>query len=111
MAHAGLEFAQQEMSDAQREWLSELPKRTQFADDAYRLMHSHPDPNRLGSYVRPAQLPKMRPYLDDHLGIVLGHTHIQHKATVDTRLIINPGVSASSETAMSVLRTRFSYCR
>jgi len=33
----------------------------------------------------------MRPYLDDHVGIVLGHTHIQHKATIDGRLIVNPG--------------------
>ncbi|SDK18063.1 Calcineurin-like phosphoesterase superfamily domain-containing protein [Halovenus aranensis] len=33
----------------------------------------------------------MRPYLDDHDGIVLGHTHIQHKATIDGRLIVNPG--------------------
>jgi putative phosphoesterase len=91
MAHAGLEFAQQELSDGQREWLSELPERTEFADEAYRLVHSHPDPNRLGSYVRPAQFPEMRPYLDDHVGIVLGHTHIQHKVTIDGRLIVNPG--------------------
>ena len=54
IAHAGLEFAQHELSDAQREWLSELPERTEFADDAYRLVHSHPDPNQPGSYVRPA---------------------------------------------------------
>ncbi|SDK14157.1 Predicted phosphodiesterase [Halovenus aranensis] len=91
MAHAGLELAQQELSDAQREWLADLPERTEFADDAYRLAHSHPDPNQLGTYVRPAHFPKMRPYLDDHDGIVLGHTHIQHKATIDDRLIVNPG--------------------
>jgi len=91
MAHAGLELAQMELSDEQREWLAELPERTEFAKDAYRLVHSHPDPNRLGSYVRPAQFPKMRLYLDGHVGIVLGHTHIQHKATIDDRLIVNPG--------------------
>lgn len=33
----------------------------------------------------------MRSYLDDYTGIVLGHTHIQHKATIDGRLIVNPG--------------------
>ena len=91
MAHAGLKLAQQELTDSQRKCLSELPERTEFADDAYRLVHSHPDPTRLGSYVRPAQFSKMRPYLDDHVGIVLGHTHIQHKATIDGRLIVNPG--------------------
>lgn len=91
MAHAGLKLAQQELSEAQREWLAKLPNQTEFAADTYRLVHSHPDPTRLGSYVRPAQFPKMRPYLDAHAGIVLGHTHIQHKATIDDRLIVNPG--------------------
>jgi predicted phosphodiesterase len=33
----------------------------------------------------------MRPYLDDHDGIVLGHTHVQHEAVIDDRLIVNPG--------------------
>ncbi|AXG08499.1 metallophosphoesterase family protein [Haloplanus rubicundus] len=91
MAHAGLELAQKELTDEQREWLAELPLRMEFAEDAYRLVHSHPDPNRLGSYVRPAQFPKMRPYLDEYDGIVLGHTHVQHEATIDGRLIVNPG--------------------
>jgi len=91
MAHAGLELAREELSEAQREWLADLPQRTEFAEGAYRLVHSHPDPNKLGSYVRPAQFPKMRSYLDDYTGIVLGHTHIQHKATIDGRLIVNPG--------------------
>ena len=54
-------------------------------------MHSHPDPGRLGTYVRPAQFPKMRPHLDEYDGIVLGHTYIQHEATIDGRLIVNLG--------------------
>jgi len=91
MAHAGLELAQKELTDEQREWLAELPLRTEFVEGAYRVVHSHPDPNRLGSYVRPAQFPKMRPYLDEYDGIILGHTHVQHKATIDGRLIVNPG--------------------
>jgi len=91
MAHAGLELAQEELSDKQREWLADRPERAEFAGGAYRLVHSHPDPARLGSYVRPAQFPKMRSYLDDHAGLVLGHTHIQHEATIDGRLIVNPG--------------------
>lgn len=33
----------------------------------------------------------MRPYLDTNAGIVLGHTHIQHEATIDGRFIVNPG--------------------
>jgi hypothetical protein len=47
MAHAGLELAQQELTDEQREWLTELPLRTKFAEDAYQLVHSHPNPKYL----------------------------------------------------------------
>jgi len=59
MAHAGLELAQKERTSEQREWLAELPLRTEFVEGAYRVAHSHPDPNSLGSYVRPAQFSKM----------------------------------------------------
>ena len=58
-AHAGLELAQKELTDEQREWLTELPLWTEFVEGAYRVVHSHPDPNSLGSYVRPAQFSKM----------------------------------------------------
>lgn len=91
MARAGLEYAQTELSDAQIEWLQNLPPRATFADGTYRLVHSHPDPADRGTYVHPRDFPTMRPYLDDYDGIVLGHTHIQHKATIDDRLILNPG--------------------
>ena len=33
----------------------------------------------------------MRPFLDDYDGIFIGHTHIQHRARIDDRLIVNPG--------------------
>jgi predicted phosphodiesterase len=91
MARAGLEHAQEELADEQIEWLMTRPQRTEFVDGQYRLAHSHPDPDELGSYVRPAQFPDMRPYLDEHEGLVLGHTHIQHKTMIDNRLIVNPG--------------------
>ncbi|WP_092704906.1 metallophosphoesterase family protein [Halovenus aranensis] len=91
MAKAGLEHAQANLTAEQMEWLGSRPQRTEFADGNYRLVHSHPDPAELGTYVMPRHFPEMRPYLDDHDGIVLGHTHIQHKATIDGRLIVNPG--------------------
>lgn len=91
MAEAGLEHAKAELSDEQREWLAGLPPRTTIVDGRYRLVHSHPDPDRLGSYVRPREFTAMRPYLDEYDGLVLGHTHIQHQATVDGRLVVNPG--------------------
>jgi predicted phosphodiesterase len=91
MARAGLELAKEQLNDEQHRWLSELPPRTEFANGRYRLVHSHPDPEELGTYVRPRDFTRMRPYLDDHDGIVLGHTHVQHQAKVDDRLIVNPG--------------------
>jgi len=91
MAHAGLEHARSELDDDQRAWLAELPFRVDIAAGDYLLVHSHPDEERRGSYVRPRQFPEMRPYLDDYDGIVLGHTHVQHEATVDGRLVVNPG--------------------
>ncbi|ERH10525.1 MAG: phosphoesterase, MJ0936 family [halophilic archaeon J07HX64] len=91
MAMEGLRYAQSELDEKQREWLATRPKQTTIADGEYRLVHSHPDPDELGSYVRPRNFPEMRPHLDEHEGIVLGHTHIQHKAVVDDRLVVNPG--------------------
>ncbi len=91
MAMRGLEYAKRELSDEQREWLAELPPRTTIARGRVRLVHSHPDPDQLGRYVRPRAFPEMRPYLDDHDGLVLGHTHLQHRAKVDGKLIVNPG--------------------
>lgn len=91
MAKAGLEHARSELNDAQRRWLSELPFCVDIAESEYLLVHSHPDEQRRGSYVRPRQFPEMRPHLDDYDGLILGHTHIQHEATIDGRLVVNPG--------------------
>ncbi|MCD2201639.1 metallophosphatase family protein [Halobacterium sp. KA-4] len=89
MAYAGLEYAQSVLTDSQRQWLQDLPPTETFGGGDYLLVHSHPE-NR-GEYVYPRNFPDLRPQLDDYQGIVLGHTHIQHKATVDDRLIVNPG--------------------
>ncbi len=89
MAESGLRYAKQELSEEQRRWLRELPREATFGDDRYLLVHSHPD--RLGKYVYPSEFPDLRPYIDDYAGIVIGHTHVQHEARVDDRLIVNPG--------------------
>lgn len=91
MAHAGLELANERLTDEQRMWLADLPSRTTLFNDRFKLVHSHPDPDKLGNYVFPHEFPQMRPHLDDYDGIVLGHTHQQHKAIIDERLIVNPG--------------------
>jgi len=91
MAHAGLKYAEKELSGEQREWLRTLPERTDIAGGDYRLVHSHPDPDQLDTYVSPEEFEDLRPYLDEYEGLILGHTHIQHKSTIDDRLIVNPG--------------------
>lgn len=89
MAEAGLEYAKRELSEEQRRWLQGLPRTATFGDERYLLVHSHPV--SLGRYVYPQEFSELRPYLDDYDGLVLGHTHVQHQATVDDRLILNPG--------------------
>ena len=91
MAHAGLEHAAEELSEEQRGWLRTRPERADFADGGYRMVHSHPDPDRRDAYVYPDDFPDLRTHLDDYEGLVLGHTHIQHETTVDGRVIVNPG--------------------
>jgi predicted phosphodiesterase len=91
MAMRGLEYAKRELDDEARAWLADLPPRTTIARGRFRMAHSHPDPDQLGRYVQPRAFPKMRPYLDDYDGLVLGHTHVQHRAHVDGKLIVNPG--------------------
>jgi putative phosphoesterase len=89
MAEAGLEHANGKLSEEQLEWLAALPHTATFGDDRYLLVHSHPD--RRGEYVYPRQFPELRPYVDGYDGLVIGHTHVQHEARVDDRLILNPG--------------------
>lgn len=91
MAMRGLEYAKAELDAEQREWLAELPPRTTVGRGRIRLAHSHPDPEQLGRYVLPRAFPELRPYLDEYDGIVIGHTHVQHRAHVDGKLILNPG--------------------
>ena len=88
MAEAGLELANEELTLEQFEWLDDLPRRASVADE-YLLVHDHP--KHQDKYVHPHEFSNVRPYLDDYAGVILGHTHKQHMATVDDRLIVNPG--------------------
>ena len=89
MAQAGIRYAHEELSREDRNWLRSLPDRREI--DEFVLVHSHPDPEMLDTYVLPRDFPRMRPYLDEYTGILIGHTHIQHEAVIDDRLILNPG--------------------
>ena len=96
MAHHGLRIANDALSAGQKRWMRGLPERATVADDRLLLVHSHPDPERRGAYVRPDSFPEMPSVLRDvhdgaYDGVVLGHTHVQHAAKVDDRLVLNPG--------------------
>lgn len=87
-AYAGLQYAQSKTTAEQRTWLQQLPRSEVIADD-FLCVHDHPAIQ--DRYVMPSEFSTLRRYLDEHSGLALGHTHIQHEATVDKRLIVNPG--------------------
>lgn len=88
MAHDGAVYAQENLSPEQLDWLRELPEKADLSENTL-LVHSHPE--HTDKYVKPGAFPRMRPYLDEYKALGLGHTHIQHSAVIDDRLIFNPG--------------------
>jgi len=88
-AVAGIEYAKNILSEEQKQYLQDLPEKNQVYDTDYLAVHSHPE--HVDEYVMPRDFPRMRPYLDNYRGIFLGHTHDQHVAVIDDRLILNPG--------------------
>lgn len=87
-AFEGLKHAKSEVKGQYREWLQGLPAKTSYNEEVL-LVHSHPE--KIDYYVVPRDFPKVRPFLDDYEACFLGHTHIQDKAVIDDRLILNPG--------------------
>lgn len=88
-AMAGLWYTQNELIRANLLWLHMRPRKTDFLDGDVLLVHDHPE--EVDRYVTPRSFPEVRPYLDDYRACFLGHTHIQHEAVIDDRLILNPG--------------------
>lgn len=88
-AYRGLMYAKRELSQDQRNWLTQLPLKASFGAGEYLVVHSHPE--RTGEYVFQQEFPTLRPYLDDYSGIVLGHTHHQEIARFENGFILNPG--------------------
>lgn len=89
MAMAGLRYAKSELINANLVFLQSRPRKTDFLDGEVLLVHDHPED--VDRYVTPRDFPRVRPYLDDYKACFLGHTHIQHEAVIDDRLILNPG--------------------
>jgi len=89
MARAGIEHARETLDDPQRAWLDDLPRSVTCCDGRVRVVHDHPDPDRLDHYTRPKEFgPDL---LGDEDVLVLGHTHIQHHEVYDDGIVVNPG--------------------
>lgn len=88
MAYEGINHSSDELLDSQLEWLDSLNEK-ELVNDSLLMVHSHPEEQ--DRYVRPRDFPRMRNYMDDLDCMILGHTHIQHRADVDGRLVFNPG--------------------
>ena len=87
MATAGVEYAREQLTADQREWLAGLPETRTLADGRVRMAHGHPDdPDR---YVRPAQVSAAM--LGEEAWLLLGHTHRQFVRSVDGGTVLNPG--------------------
>jgi putative phosphoesterase len=89
MAYAGLEYAQEELSEDQLRWLDNLPRKKPIADGRLLIVHDHPEIQ--DRYVLPHMFSGLWSYLDGYDGLALGHTHVQHKEIDGDRLLVNPG--------------------
>lgn len=91
LANAGLAYAREMLSEGDITWLESLPE-TQTVDfDGEKILLAHSHPTDTDTYVQPGAFPRLRPYLDDEIGVFIGHTHVQHKALIDGKIIVNPG--------------------
>lgn len=93
-AHAGLEFAAEQLSDEQLDWLANLPPQTTAINRTVRVVHSHP--TNLDEYVTPRKFTAMGSHLNDEEQVlVMGHTHVQHMVNMEkyesSGIILNPG--------------------
>ncbi|WP_135665263.1 metallophosphoesterase family protein [Halorhabdus rudnickae] len=87
MAAAGVEFARERLSAAQREWLGDLPTERQLFDGRVKVVHGHPD--NPDHYTYPGEFgPDM---LGEEDVLILGHTHVQHHERYDDGIVCNPG--------------------
>jgi putative phosphoesterase len=87
MAEAGVEYAREHLDDDALEWLADLPDERLLLDGRVKVVHGHPDdPDH---YTYPAEFaPDL---LDDEELLVMGHTHVQHHASFEEGLVVNPG--------------------
>ncbi|QGN07571.1 YfcE family phosphodiesterase [Halorhabdus sp. CBA1104] len=87
MAAAGVEYAREQLSIDQREWLASLPTEQELFDGRLKVVHGHPD--NPDHYTFPEEFgPGL---LGDEDVLVLGHTHVQHAEQFTEGIVLNPG--------------------
>ncbi len=87
MAAAGVEYAREQLTDEQIEWLGALPTERTLFDGRVKLVHGHPDdPDH---YTRPSEFsPDL---LEGEDVLIMGHTHVQNYEIYDDGIVLNPG--------------------
>ena len=88
MAKAGVDYAREQVGEADMEWLRGLPTERVVADGRVQLVHGHPeDPDR---YTYPREFSASM--LGDGVDVLLlGHTHVQAVRRFDDGIVCNPG--------------------
>lgn len=87
-------YVQEALSEEEVSYLAGLSERTDV--DGFVTVPSHPE--EVDEYVMQRDFPRIWSFLDDHDGIFLGHTHIQHEAVIEDWLILNPGSATRTGT-------------
>ncbi|MFC7072471.1 metallophosphoesterase family protein [Halovenus rubra] len=87
MAGAGVQHAQETLSDDETDWLATLPEQRREFDGRIKIVHSHPE--RRGHYTYPEEF--SRDLLGEESVLVLGHTHVQHHEIYADGIVMNPG--------------------
>lgn len=87
MAAAGVEYAREQLTDEQIEWLAALPTEQTLFDGRVKLVHGHPDdPDH---YTQPSEFsPDL---LEGEDVLIMGHTHVQNHEIYDDGIVLNPG--------------------
>ena len=87
MAGAGVEYAREQLSDDQIDFLASLLDSRRLFDERVRVVHGHPDDPDRYTYPR-----EFRPeLLGEESVLVMGHTHVQGHERYDEGIVMNPG--------------------
>lgn len=88
----GIEIAQKELSEDNKDWLSKLPTSFSFKVDNTSFLCCHGSPWDVTNgyvYENSSLFPKMQDFAFDV--IALGHTHREYTKNLDGLIVFNPG--------------------